>query len=207
MSLEKKREKNTGRFAIKHGLRFTNLYRIWENMKGRCNNPQRTNYGNYGGRGIKICYVWENDFKVFYDWSISNGYKVGLTLDRIDVNGDYTPENCRWADTKTQANNKRTSKFITFNGIKKTHREWEEEYGLATGTIRKRIKKGLEGNELICHKKPNGKINYVTHRGVTKSIKQWSIDLGINYGTLITRLTTRKWSIEKAFTEPVRRVA
>lgn len=79
-------------------------------MKQRCNNPKNKNYEKYGGRGIKICTEWLNDPKKFFDWAIKNGYKEGLSIDRIDVNGNYEPDNCRWADNETQCLNQRLRK-------------------------------------------------------------------------------------------------
>ena len=81
------------------------LGKVFEGMKQRCNNPQNKNYEKYGGRGIKICTEWLNDPKKFFDWAIKNGYKEGLSIDRIDVNGNYEPDNCRWADNETQCLN------------------------------------------------------------------------------------------------------
>ena len=79
-------------------------------MKQRCNNPKNKNYEKYGGRGIKICTEWLNDPKKFFDWAIKNGYKEGLSIDRIDVNGNYEPDNCRWADNEAQCLNQRLRK-------------------------------------------------------------------------------------------------
>lgn len=96
--------------AKTHGYSRTKLGNVFEGMKQRCNNPKNKNYEKYGGRGIKICTEWLNDPKKFFDWAIKNGYKEGLSIDRIDVNGNYEPDNCRWADSETQCLNQRIRK-------------------------------------------------------------------------------------------------
>lgn len=100
----------------KHGLRNTRIYKTWCNMKSRCFNKNHSDYYNYGGRGITVCDEWKNDFKAFYDWAISNGYRDDLTIDRIDVNGNYEPNNCRWETNYTQALNKNNTVKIKWYG-------------------------------------------------------------------------------------------
>ena len=94
----------------KHGMTNTRLYGVWNTMRQRCLNPNNHKYKNYGGRGIKVCDEWLHDFMAFYDWSMDNGYKPGLTIDRINNDGNYEPNNCRWTTMKVQNNNRRKRK-------------------------------------------------------------------------------------------------
>ena len=95
--------------ATKHGKSDTRIYSIWKDMRKRCNNKNATNYSNYGGRGIKVCTEWDN-FEEFYNWSMDNGYNENLSIDRIDFNGDYEPNNCRWTTSVRQNRNTRKNK-------------------------------------------------------------------------------------------------
>ena len=123
----------------KHGKKNTRLYSIWCCMKSRCYNHKNTEYKNYGGRGIVVCEKWKNSFAAFYEWAIVNGYSDGLTIDRIDTNGNYEPSNCRWATNKEQANNRRTNNLITYNGETHTITEWAEKLGFKRITLANRI--------------------------------------------------------------------
>ena len=95
-----------------HGMTDTPVYHSWMGMIQRCYNPKTKAYKDYGGRGITVCDEWLHDSKAFCDWAMANGYQEGLSIDRIDVNGNYEPSNCRWATAKQQANNKRNSKKV-----------------------------------------------------------------------------------------------
>jgi len=115
-----------------HGLTGTRLHRIWKNMHTRCYNTNSVKYARYGGRGIKICDEWlgYDGFKNFHDWSIENGYRDDLTIDRIDNDRNYCPDNCRWITNKEQATNKTMCRYITVDGITKTISEWIEFLGV-----------------------------------------------------------------------------
>lgn len=132
-----------------HGMsgrkgKYGSLYTRWACMKGRCLNKNNQDYKDYGGRGIRVCDEWlgKDGFENFFKWSIENGFRQDLSLDRINVNGNYEPSNCRWATVIQQARNKRTTIYISYEGEKKTCKELEEITGIKAGTIRYRILSG-----------------------------------------------------------------
>ena len=111
-------------------------------MKQRCYNEHIDGYKYYGGRGIIICDEWRNNFEFFYKWSISNGYTDKKTIDRIEVNGNYEPSNCRWVTSKEQANNRRSNRIINYKGESKSMKQWADEKGIGYNALCIRIKKG-----------------------------------------------------------------
>jgi len=130
----------------KHKMSHTRIYEIWQGMKGRCYNPHDARYGRYGGRGITVCDEWKEDFATFYDWAINNGYSDKLTIDRIDNDKGYSPDNCRWADYETQCRNRSTNIKITIGNATKTLTEWCEIFELDYKVIHARYKRnGFKG--------------------------------------------------------------
>lgn len=125
-----------------HGMTDTSIYAVWCTMKARCNNPNSLKYHLYGGRGISVCDEWQHNFQTFYDWAMANGYKDGLSIDRINVNGNYEPSNCRWATVKEQANNRRTNTFVSFKGETHTVSEWSEILGISRIALYHRLERG-----------------------------------------------------------------
>lgn len=127
------------------------LYSLWVPMIQQCENKNTTNYMNYGGRGISVCPEWHN-YMVFKEWALSNGYADNLSVDRIDVNGNYCPENCRWTTMKEQNNNKRNNLFITINGETKTAAEWADKNGIPRTAVYARLERGMDA--IIAVTKP-----------------------------------------------------
>ncbi len=122
-----------------HGMRHTRLYNTWCNMKRRCNNPSAHEYKYYGAKGIRLCEEWNNDFISFMNWSYANGYNDTLTIERIDYNSDYRPDNCKWIPSNEQAKNKSTNLFITYKGKTQILADWCRELNLDYDFIEKRM--------------------------------------------------------------------
>lgn len=140
-----------------HGMSKTRLHKIWSGMIERCYLKSTGSYLNYGGRGITVCKEW-GEFLPFYVWSMANGYSDNLTLDRIDVNGNYEPDNCRWATSKQQGNNRRNNIRITCDGITHTESEWCEVIGTKhSGVVKRRIDSGWSVKDAVSI--PVGTIN------------------------------------------------
>lgn len=162
---------NHGATKKTHGKSKTPIYTMWLNIKSRCNNPSNNHYKYYGGRGIKMCADWENSFETFYEWAIKNGFDESnpdtrsQSIDRIDVNGNYEPGNCRFVDSYIQANNTRKNVFYDIGGIKMTMPEWCRHFNANYERTRDRVASmGWNIEDAMFtpkgHKNPKGKMQW-----------------------------------------------
>lgn len=125
-----------------HGLSNTKIYKVYLSMLNRCYKKYDEFYPDYGGRGITVCKEWREDFTSFYDWAMANGYRDDLTIDRIDNDKGYSPDNCRWATCKEQSCNKNSNKNLTYRGKTMTMAEWSDEIGISRSSLFGRLKRG-----------------------------------------------------------------
>ena len=132
-----------------HGMNKTPLHSRWLDIKDRCYNAHDKNYVNYGGRGIGVCDEWKDDFMAFHDWAVANGFRKELTIDRIDNNKDYSPQNCRWVDRATQNRNTRRNHYVTIDGETKTVMDWALTVGINESLIRARLKRGWSERDAV----------------------------------------------------------
>ena len=134
--------------TLTKGHRKEPVYNTYNAMKQRCYNPNHKSYHNYGGRGIGMCDEWKDNPDAFISWAFSSGYQPGLTLDRIDCDGDYAPDNCRWATAQEQSENKRNVRLITFNGKQFPANTALRMSGISRTTFRRyTVEKGMEPQE------------------------------------------------------------
>lgn len=142
-------------------------------MKRRCYNPEEKFYKDYGGRGIKVCDEWmdkKEGHSNFQKWAVENGWEEGRSIDRIDVNGNYEPSNCRWATPEEQANNRRNNNYVTINGVTKTTSEWARQIGISQNAFTGRINSGWTGEELL---KSKFKPLKMSKAEMAKEIRAW----------------------------------
>lgn len=125
------------------------IYHTFFQIKRRCYNSKCKAYKNYGGRGIKVCDEWLENSKSFYLWSINNGWEKGLSIDRINVNGDYEPNNCRWITNLVQQNNKRNNRYLIYKGEKHSTAEWARILNIPISTIADRIRRGYSVEKIL----------------------------------------------------------
>lgn len=147
-SMRNRRRLGTSAYNYKNGAgsTHTRIYRIWRGMKDRCFNPKCKDFKNYGGRGISVCQQWLNDFLVFRDWAMQNGYDPNLTIEREDVDGHYDPGNCTWIPPEMQLRNRRNCRHLTIDGETRTMSEWCRDEG-CTVTLQclcRRLQRGVD---------------------------------------------------------------
>lgn len=145
----------------KHGMAHSKIYRQWAVMKRRCYDTKLKGYNDYGGRGISVCDEWLNNFESFYQWAIANGYDETKSIDRINVNGNYCPDNCKWSTSKEQANNKRNNIILEYNGKSLTLKQWSEqdEVRIKYGTLLRRYHLGWDVEDILFKEVNNNEIN------------------------------------------------
>lgn len=173
---------------------YKRIHDTWRGMKKRCYLKSNQNYKHYGERGIIVCDEWLN-IDNFYKWSIENGYQDNFTIDRIDVNGNYEPSNCRWVDMKTQQNNKRSNKMITYNGVTKTMSEWAEYFNIDYTLLKSRLLNNWSFEKAISTK--NRSIGKFVIDGETNTASYFAKKYNIPVVTVYDRLK-RGLSIEEA---------
>ena len=137
----------------RHKMRGTRIYSEWQGMKGRCYNKGNARYADWGGRGIEVCEQWRNSFESFYTWAMANGYQDNLTIDRIDNNGNYCPENCRWVGQQEQCRNRRSNINRTIGNSTRTLMEWCEIFQVDYANVNARY-----------HRNKNATIDYLFNR-------------------------------------------
>lgn len=166
------------------------IYGIRRKMIERCTDKDSPRYKDYGGRGISICEEWLNDYDAFADWAKASGYAKGLSIDRIDNNGDYTPDNCRWVSEKQQNRNKRNTFTVEYRGDVKPLKTWCEELGLKYDTMHHRLTHGWSPEEAF---------NTSTAR---KSFASVCREHGLKPQLVYDRVHTLGWSMEEALNTP-----
>lgn len=184
---------------MQHGMAGTHVYAVWQAMLQRCENPNAQRFEDYGGRGIKVCPKWHRFEGFFADMG---NRKPGFSLDRIDNDGDYCKENCRWAVTTVQANNTRRNRVIEFNGEKLTIAQWAERKCLAWYTIRARLDQYGWSVEKTLTTPATLAILY-EFDGRKQALREWAVETGIGLETLSYRVRKSGWPIGRALTEPV----
>ena len=186
----------------KHGYTGTRIYDIWRHMRNRCNNPNADNYCHYGARGIKVCDEWNNSAKAFIEWALSHDYADNLTIDRIDVNGNYAPENCQWItlERQQQIHRNRLNEY-TINGKTQCLAAWCRDYKQDYGTITHRLKQGMSIEEAL-NKETKAKAYSITINGITKNLKAWCKEYNISEDAVRHRIKDERLSIEQAITMP-----
>ena len=136
-----------------YSIKYRRIYKIWQGIRQRCNNPNDKDYEDYGGRGIRVCEEWDKSSEAFVRWALENGYADNLSIDRIDTNSGYSPENCRWSTKKEQAHNRKSTHFITRNGETHNITEWAKILGVKRSLLLNRLYRGWDEQEIFDTRK------------------------------------------------------
>ena len=208
------KENNRLRCAT-HNLTKNSLYRVWACMKTRCYNPNCTSYKYYGMKGICICDEWKNDFMNFYNWAIENGYKKNdkkkLTIDRIDFNGNYEPNNCRFVEMSVQSRNTAKNVYVVYNGERKVISDWADYFGYKRDRFLYMYRELKDMDKVLEYFKQRGNhIRYdksscrlVEFNGEVDTLRNFADKQNIPYKRVSQRIKKLKWSIEKALSTPI----
>lgn len=175
------------------------LKSIYNGMRLRCYNENNVNYKYYGGKGVTICDEWLLSFENFFDWAINNGYNENLTIDRIDSEKEYSPDNCEWSTKKEQAYNRSMSVKLTLNGRTMYMTEWAEELEIDKKILSWRYNNGWSDEEILSRPR-DYKESKLLLNGETHSMSEWSRITGIKVATISDRMK-KGWSVEDALTK------
>lgn len=183
-----------------HGQSKTPVYKVWHAMRQRCEDSSVKNYADYGGRGIKVCERWGR----FENFIADMGPRPdGMSLDRIDNDGDYEPSNCRWATRTEQNRNSRRNKSLSFGGETLCIAAWAEKTGIDEASIRQRLAAGWPIERTLTEAVKQLPRRGVEFNGRTQGVAEWCRELGLPLATIRTRMT-KGWSAAEAFTRPIR---
>ena len=152
-----KEKSKSGNSRRTHGQAGKRLYKIWQNMKARCYNKNVKQYKDYGGRGITVCSKWKDNFSAFQHWAINSGYRDDLTIERIDNNGDYSEDNCKWVTLSEQQGNKRNNHIAVIDGVSHTLTQWARIYNIKPSVVNWRVNNGWDVKKALTVVIKNGK--------------------------------------------------
>jgi hypothetical protein len=187
--------------SVIHGKSETPEFAIWTGILTRCFNPKAKSYQRYGGRGITMCALWKDSFEAFLS-DMGPRPSPEYSIDRINNDGNYEPNNCRWATPVEQANNRGNNLLITIDGRTQTVHDWSRETVLSVSAIWQRVRRNKDRTNVL---RPNKRLGSVTYQSVTDTLAGWSLRTGIKSATIAKRLSKYGWPIERALTQKVSR--
>lgn len=168
------------------------LYKTWSGIKARCTNEKCADYPNYGGRGISIDPKWDC-YQIFEEWALQNGYEDGMTIERIDVDGNYEPDNCKWIPPNEQQKNRRityNNRYFTYDGVTLNYHEWAARIGVTAQEFGRRVRVHGDGSEYVINPpKREYPGRTVTLNGETKRVGEWLKEYGISRNAFDYRLS------------------